>query len=44
MTHDKTRIFLDHAATTYVLPVARDALERGFDDWANPSSPHAEGR
>ncbi len=44
MTHDKTRIFLDHAATTNVLPEARDALERGFGAWANPSSPHAEGR
>lgn len=44
MTGDKTRIFLDHAATTHVLPEARAALERGFDAWANPSSPHAEGR
>ena len=39
-----TRIFLDHAATTHVLPEARAAMERGFDAWANPSSPHAEGR
>jgi cysteine desulfurase len=38
------RIFLDHAATTLVLPQARAAMERGFDAWANPSSPHAEGR
>ena len=38
------RIFLDHAATTPVLPHARAAMERGFDGWANPSSPHAEGR
>jgi cysteine desulfurase len=38
------RIFLDHAATTFVLPQARAAMERGFDAWANPSSPHAEGR
>lgn len=44
MTDDKNRIFLDHAATTNVLPEARAALERGFDAWANPSSPHAEGR
>jgi cysteine desulfurase len=44
MTDDKNRIFLDHAATTNVLPAARAALERGFDAWANPSSPHAEGR
>ena len=38
------RIFLDHAATTPVLQQARAAMERGFDAWANPSSPHAEGR
>lgn len=39
-----TRIFLDHAATTPVLPEARAAMQRGFDAWANPSSPHEEGR
>jgi len=44
MTTDKTRIFLDHAATTRVLPEAMAAIERGFGAWANPSSPHAEGR
>ena len=44
MTDSATRIFLDHAATTPVLPEARAALERGYDAWANPSSPHAEGR
>jgi cysteine desulfurase len=44
MSDSTTRIFLDHAATTCVLPQAREAMERGFDDWANPSSPHAEGR
>jgi cysteine desulfurase len=44
MTDSTTRIFLDHAATTHVLPAARAALERGYDAWANPSSPHAEGR
>jgi cysteine desulfurase len=38
------RLYLDHAATTPVLPEARAALERGLDAWANPSSPHAEGR
>lgn len=38
------RLYLDHAATTPVLPEARAALERAFDAWANPSSPHAEGR
>jgi cysteine desulfurase len=44
MTDNKNRIFLDHAATTNLLPEARAALERGYDAWANPSSPHAEGR
>jgi len=38
------RLYLDHAATTPVLPEARAALERALDAWANPSSPHAEGR
>jgi cysteine desulfurase len=38
------RLYLDHAATTPVLPEARAALERGLDGWANPNSPHAEGR
>jgi len=44
MTDNKDRIFLDHAATTFVLPEARTAMNRGYDSWANPSSPHAEGR
>jgi cysteine desulfurase len=44
MSDSRTRIFLDHAATTPVLPEARAALERGYAAWANPSSPHAEGR
>jgi cysteine desulfurase len=39
-----TRIYLDHAATTFILPEARQAMARGFEHWANPSSPHAEGR
>jgi cysteine desulfurase len=39
-----TRLYLDHAATTPVLPEARAAIARGLDAWANPSSPHAEGR
>src|SRR3954468_23529093 len=38
------RTYLDHAATTPVLPQARAAIQRGFEAWANPSSPHAEGR
>jgi cysteine desulfurase len=40
----QTRIYLDHAATTAVLPEARAAMARGFDAWANPNSPHGEGR
>ncbi|HXG82311.1 MAG TPA: aminotransferase class V-fold PLP-dependent enzyme [Sphingomicrobium sp.] len=44
MNDSRVRIFLDHAATTRLLPEARAALERGYDAWANPSSPHAEGR
>jgi cysteine desulfurase len=38
------RLYLDHAATTPVLPGARSAVARAFEQWANPSSPHAEGR
>ena len=37
-------IYLDHAATTPLLPVARAALLDGLDQWANPSSPHRSGR
>jgi cysteine desulfurase len=37
-------IYLDHAATTPLLPQARAAVLQGFDLWANPSSPHAPGR
>lgn len=38
------RVYLDHAATTPILPQARAAVARAFDAWANPSSPHSEGR
>jgi cysteine desulfurase len=38
------RLYLDHAATTPVLPEARAAIARALESWANPSSPHAEGR
>jgi cysteine desulfurase len=38
------RLYLDHAATTPVLAEARSALQHGLEAWANPSSPHAEGR
>jgi cysteine desulfurase len=37
-------IYLDHAATTPILPVARDAMMAALSGWANPSSPHADGR
>ena len=42
MTSD--RLYLDHAATTPVLPEAREAMARALETWANPSSPHADGR
>lgn len=38
------RIYLDHAATTPVLPEARAAMAAAMESWANPSSPHADGR
>ena len=41
-SHD--RLYLDHAATTPVLPEARSAIARALENWANPSSPHSEGR
>ena len=37
-------IYFDHAATTPLLPAARDAMLDGFKIWANPSSPHQAGR
>ncbi|MGE4430469.1 MAG: cysteine desulfurase family protein [Sphingobium sp.] len=38
------RIYLDHAATTPVSDAARAAMMDGLARWANPSSPHGEGR
>ena len=38
------RIYLDHAATTPVLTEARAAMIAGIERWANPSSPHSDGR
>ena len=38
------RIYLDHAATTPILPAAKAAMAEALERWANPSSPHAEGR
>lgn len=39
-----SRIYLDHAATTPLRPEAAEAMRQGFEQWANPSSPHGEGR
>ena len=38
------RIYLDHAATTPIIPAAREAMAEAMARWANPSSPHSEGR
>jgi cysteine desulfurase len=38
------RVYLDHAATSPLRPEAKAAMDEGFGLWANPSSPHAEGR
>ncbi len=40
----RDRIYLDHAATTPVLAEAHAAMGDALDRWANPSSPHADGR
>ena len=40
----KRRLYLDHAATTPVIPAARAAMLDAMERWANPSSPHREGR
>lgn len=40
----RPRIYLDHAATTPILPAAKTAMVAAMERWANPSSPHAEGR
>ena len=39
-----TRIYLDHAATTPVIPAAKRALAEALEAWSNPNSPHGEGR
>jgi cysteine desulfurase len=38
------RTYLDHASTTPILPEAAAAMAEACRAWANPSSPHAEGR
>ena len=37
-------VYLDHAATTPMLPVAIEAMTRHLTDVGNPSSLHASGR
>ncbi len=41
---DRPTVYLDHAATTPLLPAAAEAMAHGFALWANPSSPHRAGR
>ena len=43
-TYLPDRLYLDHAATTPPTAAARAAVADGLARWANPSSPHAEGR
>lgn len=38
------RLYLDHAATTPMLREAQEAMIAAMRGWANPSSPHADGR
>ncbi len=38
------RLYLDHAATTPTIAAAKSAMDAGLSGWANPSSPHGEGR
>lgn len=38
------RLYLDHAATTPVLPAAHEVMVDALGSWANPSSPHLDGR
>src|SRR3569832_2419961 len=38
------RLYVDHAAPTPVLPQARAAVSEAMELWANPSSPHGDGR
>jgi cysteine desulfurase len=44
LSRNTSRIYLDHAATTPMRPEAVAAVMEGMTRWANPSSPHAEGR
>lgn len=40
----KSTIYLDHAATTPILPEVQSAIVEGMREWANPSSQHGAGR
>lgn len=40
----QSQTYLDHAATTPVLPEVMAAIGEGMREWANPSSQHASGR
>lgn len=40
----KKRLYLDHAATTPITAAALAAFTAAAGRWANPSSPHADGR
>ncbi|MFN8194609.1 MAG: cysteine desulfurase family protein [Nocardioidaceae bacterium] len=44
MSADSPRVYLDHAATTPMLPEAVEAMTRHLVDVGNPSSLHASGR
>ena len=41
---DMSRVYLDHNATTFLRPEARDAMIAAMDVVGNPSSVHGEGR
>ncbi len=43
-TPPTTSVYLDHAATTPMLPAAVDAITSHLRDVGNPSSLHASGR
>jgi cysteine desulfurase len=44
MTHDRSAVYLDHAATTPMVPEAVEAMTRLLGKVGNPSSLHTAGR
>lgn len=44
MMNINNRLYLDHAATTPIIEAAKEAMNQEAMLWANPSSPHSEGR